>query len=785
MKLHIDDIIYTCDASQKVSLDYRAADLAEVGSWREGSSLRLRLPSTAETDAIFGGPARMDTIDRFNDAYHEARITADGAEIFRGTALLAGVDVVDGRACYELEITGGGAMWAKVAYLRMFNLTDIEYSGLMTPTEICNSWTDDTPVRFLPVLRDNYELHNSSVSSMTPERILTTDDYHPFISVDALVRAIFRQAGYEVDSRFMEGELFRSLYMSGAYHSIDASLRKSRMDFLAGRTADATATADSLGRVYASPSVLLNSVGNIVDTADAALVAGTFSNNGCFSVEEGVARFTPVTACNVGFEYTLHFITDHVIESRERLRGFDRIYLGSGVTVPFTIANRYTDHRSDLTPDFSYSLVIFDYSDKYVYRLMVTADGQQELMADVAGRVSQVSTPRAGTVTNPLLFRAEAGSTLYEYYSGDWALYNGFVGEKGQTEIEIVVRTPPEELTPASPKYFNEIYFDRADPGMSFTLCRETAVRPLFSSAVGYGSQIEFSDIAQHSVRQAVLIEALVQMFNLRIYTDERRKRVLIEPYDDFFIRSEVYDWSDRIDMSADMRIEETACSDHESRTWCYLDGDEAVSEFEADLDAPFASWSFDMTSRATIQGDDKSVNPLFAPTVNVAGEYANAESALIMRVGDAGADTADETANFSPRIVRYAGLHPLHDGERWGYPFNRDEYPLAAFHFAGDADSAAFTLCFEDRDGAAGLHSFYDRELADRNRGNRVKLRMRLSPADYEGLFAFIEGVPSIRSVFRLRYGDRLALFILEAVEDYDPSEATAMCTFLQIGDK
>ena len=94
MKLHIDDIIYTCDASQKVSLDYRAADLAEVGSWREGSSLRLRLPSTAETDAIFGGPARMDTIDRFNDAYHEARITADGAEIFRGTALLAGVDVV-------------------------------------------------------------------------------------------------------------------------------------------------------------------------------------------------------------------------------------------------------------------------------------------------------------------------------------------------------------------------------------------------------------------------------------------------------------------------------------------------------------------------------------------------------------------------------------------------------------------------------------------------------------------------------------------------------------------
>lgn len=786
MQLYIDDCEYPCDLQQKISLDYDASDLCSVESWRSGRSVVLTLPSTAQTDALFGGPARIDTLDRFNDSYHQARIVADGAEIFRGTALLVGVDVDGGCTSYRLEITGGGAMWAKLAALRMFNLTDIEYEGVMDHATILRSWTDDTPVRFLPVLRDSYEPEYSSVSPMAPERILSTDDYHPFISVDALVRAIFAQGGYTVESRFMEGELFRSLYMSGAYRSIDASMRKSRMDFLAGRTSDVSATADFLGRVFASPSVALNTVGNLVDTVDGTVVEGTFSNNGCFSVEDGLARFTPLTPCTVGFEYSLRYVSDHVIESRERLRGFDSLYLGNGVTIPFAIANRYVDNRPSPRPSFTYLLVIFDYTDDSIFRLQATVDGVRQTVADVTARAVKVTTPDGSSVTDVELLAAPKGSTAYQTYTGDWALYDGYLDERGQTEIEIVVRTPPEELTPASPKLFNTVYFGGADPGMSLTLLHQTTVRPLFSSAVGYGSAISFADVAQQSVRQAVLIEALVQMFNLRIYTDEPRKRVFIEPRDDFYDRSDIHDWSDRIDISGSVTVAESACTEHESRSWSYLDGDGAVSRFETDNDTTFGSWSFDMTSRAAIQGNDSSVNPLFSPTISTDGAYDNAVSALIMQVGDRDADNPDDTnAAFTPRIVRYAGMHPLGPDERWGYPANRNEYPLAAFHFAGDDALQPFTLCFEDRDGATGLHACYDRELADLDRGFRVTLPIRLSPADYEGLFSFVEGVASIRSTFRLAFGDRSGLFILEAIDGYDPGKATTRCTFLQIFEK
>ena len=85
---------------------------------------------------------------------------------------------------------------------------------------------------------------------------MSTADYMPFLSVEALVKRIFADAGYELRSEFMAGEEFRSLCMSGRYRAASTSRLRSSMWFCAGRTSEATASADSLGRVYVSPLVL-------------------------------------------------------------------------------------------------------------------------------------------------------------------------------------------------------------------------------------------------------------------------------------------------------------------------------------------------------------------------------------------------------------------------------------------------------------------------------------------------------------------------------------------------
>ena len=72
-------------------------------------------------------------------------------------------------------------------------------------------------------------------------------------------------------------------------------------------------------------------------------------------------------------------------------------------------------------------------------------------------RSAQVTTPSDGTVAAPQLQVYTAGQ--WTAYAGDWALYNGYIAETGQTTVEVRLRTVAEIITPTSPKYFNLIYF--------------------------------------------------------------------------------------------------------------------------------------------------------------------------------------------------------------------------------------------------------------------------------------------------------------------------------------
>ncbi|MBP3482787.1 MAG: hypothetical protein J6K28_05280 [Alistipes sp.] len=787
MRIEIDNVSYPIDRMQGMSLDYDADDTGDIESGRRGRRVRLSLPSSRNTDRAFGNADDPLTAERFNAAHHTARLTADGTEIFAGTAYLLAVRKKGAETLYDIEIAGGAAGWAKAAAKRDISQAGVEFATALTPVEICKSWEGPTAVKFLPVHRDTYELRNSSVSSLPAEKILLTDDYHPFISADAVTRAIFADAGYRVESRFMDGDLFRSLYFSGAYDSTDAAARKRNMDFLAGRRADATAAADFFGRVYASASVAANSVGNIVDTVDPIITdadgksssSGFFSRNGCFAIENGIAVFRPPLAVKVGFEYSAAYITDHIIESRTRLRGFDTVYLGGGITVPFAITNRYEDHRENPQAGYAYKAIIFEPNDGYAYRLTCNADGVVKVVADLTARMTAVTMPAAENITDVKILRAAKGTADYEPCDEDWALYGGYVEEKGRSEVEFTVRTPAEELSPVSAKRFNGIYFSGADKGMEFTLLRRTTLRPVFTSAAGYGSRLTFADIVQHGIRQSVFLDALRHMFNLRFLTDEARKTVRIEPYDDFFAGDEV-DWSDRTDYDGEIVITDTAAENSERYTLGYRGGDGAVSRFDAANGEEFGRYSRQTRLYGTKEGEKLELNPVFSPTINADGHYAAAESASVMQVCDRDDEDGDGT-NFTPRIVRWAGMHPLPSGERWGYPSGGGEYPLAAFHFAGDDATEGFTLCFEDRDGLKGLHTLYDRMFDEQAHGPAVTLSLHLAPEDIAALLSGRDEAPSVRSLFRLDTGGRSALYTLRSIDGYDPSKQTTRCTFLK----
>lgn len=433
MELKIDGQICDLKAGSIAVPGYDAARLADPEACREGRSLKIPIPATPRNDALVGFACDPHAAGGFNDALHTAELSAEGSVLIGGTVRLL---AASGEG-YTLEIRDGGAGWAENAARRMFSRLGVAWDNVLTPTAIVESWTDDSPVKFFPIHRDEYRRQNSSSDLLPAERLLSVEDYHPFLHVATLVGQIFREADYEVKSRFFESAFFRSLYMSGAYSSRDTTAAAGRMGFSARRLAPATAAANELGRVSANPKAVANTVGNIVDTAtpqsvDAGgeAIDGLFNNGNCFSTDNGKIVFTPPTEISVGFEYRLKYTTAHRIVSRTRLKGFDTVYLGPGAEFRFELANRYRDLREAVAPNFTYRALVFDHLAGAQYRLTYTRNGVPgTVWTDFAARSAQVTTPASGTVADPVLL-VRSGSQ-WVAYRGDWALYNGYVGETG------------------------------------------------------------------------------------------------------------------------------------------------------------------------------------------------------------------------------------------------------------------------------------------------------------------------------------------------------------------
>lgn len=784
VELWIDGVVVDLADRAGCSIGYDAERMTSPERAAECETVEIEVPRGPVSDALMG----CGGLPLFNSVEHEGRLMCDGAVLVVGRCVL--------KSCtergYVAEIRYGGAGWARMAAQRRMRELPLQFETALTPSAIARSWTDGGLVKFLPVWRDSYEQRNSPEDLKPVARLLVPDDYHPFVSVEAVWRAIFEQAGYVVESRFAAGDRFKSLYFSGAYAEHDTAAAEARMGFRAVRLAEKSAVADAVGRVYATPFGAENILGNFVDTAtplaedETGMVHNEAYNNGnCFGVEEGKIVYRPTSTLSVAFEYRIRYTTDHRIVSRTALAGFDSFNLGTGGNLAFELPNRYEDRRSRIAPNSAYTVVVFEATGSEEFRLLYTLDGVgSSFWTDFTGRAARVTTPAgAQTCADPVLYvRQQQG---WSRWSGDWALYDGHIGERGQTTVDCTVRTPAEVVGPQAPKFFNTIFFYGADEGMNFTLHRECSIRPVFSPAPAYGETVATEDICRHDATQAEWIEAVAQMFHLRIFTDERARRVIVEPDTEFWDGEHTAEWSGRTVWDEPVVWEDVAYGSKAERIYGYRSGDGAAARIATDdEEVPYGSWRVGSPVQSCVDGVERRTNPLFAPTVNEAGACADARSALLPLVGDRD-DMEQNGVNFTPRIVRWFGMQPLPQGERWSGPAGAmTEYPLAAFHFAGNESCEGDSLCFEDRDGMVGLHRYYDREEALRARRQAVTLTIRIEPHEFEALFTPGVGTPDLRSVFRIDTDRGEVRATLSRIVGYDPQRGYARCRFIPTPD-
>ena len=786
IKLFVDDRLVDMDQQTSVSISLGIASVTKIESGRTGYSKTIQVPMTAKNRTIFGDAAELHAADAFNQAIHTARVEVDGCVVIEGTPMMTRcASGAHGNGWYRMNIIGAGKEWVKSAADKMFNEIDIDFEKTISADTVVQSWTWNEPVRFFPVQRDRFDVVNSSLDGGV--RLLTFSDYHPFINVRALVDAIAAAGGYTIHSQFMDSDFFKSLYMSGKYPEKEVGGLVDEMGFLAGRFDDVSSTADRFGRVYADPFTQISSVGNLVDTADPdetsenVTIDGVYNHGGCFKKDEnGRVGYYPLEKVSVGFEYELHYRSDFRIASRDELKCFDRVYLDDDIERKYSVKNQYVDRRDSFHDMWSYLLIVFDHNEGNSYMFSFEReDGTVVHKTNFSSRCVTIGMEESATVKNPKLWIQNG--TAYQVYDGDWALYDGYISETGQIDIALTVRSAASEVSSTNPKYFHRIHFGGAEEGMEMTLYKTTRLRSVFMPHPCEGQSISFADVAAHRIRQIELMNALKQMFNLYFYTDTLTMTIYIEPREAFYSNTTIVDWSDRLDLDKPVEIEELGADLSQYFTLRYQTGDAYAARWDQAQQTVFGLWSTEIYNRFAEEGEQVYQNPLFVPTLNETGAFADVPQASLIQVGDRYDDGTEdyENLNFPAKIVRFCGMKSLDQG-RWGWPSYGMEYPKIAFH--DPSGDAPFSLCFEDRDNCEGLHSYYDKTIELYNKSRRVTLYLRLRPEDIEPFTSPNGLCRDFRALFKLKIAGETLWCRLEEICDYNPAaNSSTKCIFLK----
>ena len=782
LTLTIDGRHCDIDKLPKIPINFHLYKLTDVEGAREGRNIELALPSTPANNLIFGASRDIYSTARFNAEHHAAVIKSGDVAIFKGTVYLLATTISGGECVgYKIAIREGGAEWIDSAVHGDIGDLDIPFSGLLNLSTITDSWSEERAVRFLPIHRGEEPSGYSTSSILPVERVLLTDDYHPFISIREMVRAMFEKSGYTLRSNFLDSDFGRSLFMSGDYSRSDASSAKERCDFFARRSAPATAKADALGRVYASTAFATSTVGAIVDTADPTAIDSngvemyeTFCTNGSFSTNSaGNICFTPKSSVKAGFLLHLEYATDYKILSRDNFVGFDTVEAVSGVRVEFSLANTCKDYRNEVAKSMQYRALVFEHQEGREYRLLANTASGSYIMGQWSARSALVNTSTTKPRDLSLLYR-DSSTASWAEFSGDWALYAGYLEEEGQIDVKMDLRLPTVEVKGGESYVLDKFWFGGAKQGMKITIGTGTTLRPYFTTVPGYGSNLTFQDVAPRKLRQSLLLEAIGEMFNLAFFTDRERKEVFIEPLEALYDGAEEVDISGRIDVRSGIVISDTGLGAPQELELSYIDSDKASHEFNLANNTTLGLWYH----RTPLYGTKESLrsvkNPIFTTTLNVSDVLSNAPSASLIRVGDVGIDEEGIDNPFTPHIVCYKGLRELPNGECWIANEKLDHYPYATF-----LDKEGTNLCFEDRDGVKGLNTYYEDVLARQLNGQTVTLNLHLTTGEMAHLLTADGPKPSVRTIFRFDILGESSRYRLARVKEWEPATNVVQCTF------
>lgn len=780
----------------------------------------IEIPRTPHNDKVFNFSGEILSNEQFNNAEHTARVLQDGCELVGGKAYLEGASLQS----YRLQIVGAEIDW--VANIRDKKLSELEGDviGTFRPSE-WDEYDGEFPESFPAlsfVLLDHGCWWQETEENNTRRSWVTYNDLIPIVKLHTLLSQIFR--GYDIEVSDKLRRMLHITYCSMQWRAEEkASVYAEDYDF---ELTSNLLNADSEGELSVNVGSYMPLFDTIVEDKSGRLVDG-----GSF------IEFTPDQDLTVSLELKTKYqttISTHPTEIYDDGNYWDDVeqYTHTFADQLYQVGEDWPFVQYDLKDSLEWGAkeeLKRGTNYKPIYANHTDSDFNEKISpSNMALCYVEVDNPEKYVSLGYIYYYQYWGENSKYYYFYHPTVINVAKSQLVRTNMSFTEGVNRSlEIAPALRGKDGKLYvYDRQDlgnarttdvrvfglstdqrltfdvalkmparryqSGMTYNVSylqfgcsaydqditvygtAEGSLKTKFDYAVLIREDVKISDIGGDATADNIL-RSIIQMYNLLIYTNPYTKKVHLYSFDEFW-RGDVVDWSGRIDSDSEISVAHLADSIGKEVLLSYADGSPRIDHYNERNTLPYFAYKTTLPTKMTNEAKEVQ-NALFSPAfmVKVADAFGSG-SGYIPAL--APKDSENTVLDFNLADVPMTAMLIDTQSTPPTLPLNR-----AVFGDMGNIQppivaTMDFTLSFADKEGAIGMHQFYDRQIDLWRKGKRLTCYCKIEAWEIEALRTNDDNL-NFRSLFKLNINGEYIYARLESVE-YEPTNTTNKCTFI-----
>ncbi len=645
----INGVKWSLDAykEEPISLTYNVADIADIAARNSSFSKTIKLPETANNRQAFGDISDLAAEPATFNPNKKAKcwILVDTLPVIEGYLQLRKVYLNRSTQMGELEVVIYADNDNFYKLLGDSNLTDLNFSELnhdWTAANIVQSWTASWNNGYYYPLIDygqDWELGDINGWSTAYKTYVSTGEMFPATNVKYIWDKIFANANYSYQSNFLNGDMFKDLYIPFNKAKITRDVNTASDRFTIGFTQSRSATAGTTASFSVrqlQPSTTLPQYIQQPGPYGPQSAPNTLS----YKMFQGKIPFTDEASPNGDPDNLYNTTTfDYVAPSNFPASSFTcnfditfpAIPTGQG-SAGYGTTTTYTPFQPNIWIAFKRSrnpvtgATVSPTTDNPLGGQVIPIGGSVFPKRFLAAEIPNIQYSNGSTLNG---FRTVKGQITTDILTDNSAVHTRklYPGEK--VWVEVQYSCPMNRLVSAGVVTVNS----PNPPGTFGTLAAGKTLITFggtnrlwnnLTPVVNSNEQISYNSIIPSNIKQKDFVSSIIKMFNLIVEpSKDYEKTLIIEPRDDYYATGEIKDWTYKLDIS--QAIEEQILGETQNKKTIlkYKDDKDFYNEDYKTITGDINYGEYDYYIDNDFISGEKKVEPIFSPTP-IIGIYNN-----------------------------------------------------------------------------------------------------------------------------------------------------------------